>query len=155
MSRTIVGVVSDTHGYLRPEVVEAFEGVDLIIHAGDIGRLDVIHQLQDVAPVCAVRGNVDREAWAKYYPAATTVKVGDLRFHVLHEISQLDLDPHDAGIAAVVSGHSHRSSIENQNGVLYLNPGSAGPRRFTLPVTIARIDVSGKKIRPEIIELFS
>lgn len=153
MSQSTVGVISDTHGLLRHEAVEALEGADLIIHAGDIGRIDVIHQLQEVAPVYAVRGNVDRETWAKDYPITKTIQVGELLFYVCHDIAQLDLLPHDAGVAAVVSGHSHRPSIENQNGVLYLNPGSAGPRRFHLPVTVARIEVAGKQMKPELIEL--
>jgi putative phosphoesterase len=153
MSQSTVGVISDTHGLLRPEAVEAFEGADLIIHAGDIGQIEVIDQLREVAPVYAVRGNVDRGTWAKDFPAIKTVRVGELLFYVCHDISQLDLVPHDAGVAAVVSGHSHRPSIENQNGVLYLNPGSAGPRRFSLPVTVARVEVSGRQMAPELIEV--
>jgi putative phosphoesterase len=138
---------------LHLEAVEALEGTDLIIHAGDIGRIEVIDQLREVAPVYAVRGNVDRGTWAKDFPVTKTVQVGELLFYVCHEISQLDLVPHDAGVAAVVSGHSHRHSFEFRNDVLYLNPGSAGPRRFSLPVTVARVEVSGKQMHPELIEL--
>jgi putative phosphoesterase len=153
LSNARVGVISDTHGLLRPEVVEAFSGVDVIIHAGDMGRVDLIHHLREVAPVHAVRGNVDREPWAKDFPVTEVVEVGGVLFYVIHEIALLDLDPEAAGVAAVVSGHSHRPSIEFRGGVLYLNPGSAGPRRFNLPVTVARVEVSGERLQPEIIEL--
>ena len=124
-----------------------------IIHAGDIGKLEVIHQLRAVAPTVAVRGNVDGQAWAADFPTTEAVKVGELAFWVLHEIAQLDLDPAAAGFAAVVFGHSHQPSIETREGVLYINPGSAGPRRFKLPVTVARVSVAGRDLRPEIITL--
>jgi putative phosphoesterase len=138
---------------LRPEAVEAFRGVDVIIHAGDMGRLDVIHQLREVAPVHAVRGNVDKEPWAKDFPVTEAVEVDGALFWVVHEIALLDLDPEAAEIAAVISGHSHHPSIEFRGRVLYLNPGSAGPRRFNLPVTVARVEVAGEHLRPEIVEL--
>jgi uncharacterized protein len=150
---TLVGVISDTHGLVRPEALAALRGSKLIIHAGDIGTRDVIDQLRQVAPTFVVRGNVDTGAWAAGFPTTEVVEVGQLLFWVLHEIALLDLDPVAAGFAAVVFGHSHQPSIETRHGVLYVNPGSAGPRRFKLPVTVARLSVSGQKIRPEIVEL--
>jgi putative phosphoesterase len=148
-----VGVISDTHGLMRPEALAVLRGSDLIMHAGDVGKAEVIDALGRLAPTFAVRGNIDTEAWAVGLPTTETVAVGQLRFYLLHELSRLDLDPPAAGFAAVVYGHSHRPSIEMRSGVLYLNPGSAGPRRFKLPVTVARVHVSGQKIRPEIIIL--
>jgi putative phosphoesterase len=149
----LVGVISDTHGLLRPEAVAALTGTDLIIHGGDVGAPDVIDALRNLAPTFVVRGNVDKAHWAGALPMTVHVEVGELLFHVLHDISELDLDPAVAGYAAVVYGHSHRPSIEMREGVLFLNPGSAGPRRFNLPVSVARISVSGQQLRPEIIEL--
>lgn len=131
----------------------ALQGSDVIIHAGDVGKAEVIERLREVAPTFAVRGNNDTGPWARDLPVSEVVEVGALSFYVLHEISRLDLEPAAAGFAAVVSGHSHRPSIQFRDGVLYLNPGSAGPRRFTLPVTVARVDVSGRRVRPEIVEL--
>jgi uncharacterized protein len=149
----LVGVISDTHGLLRPEAVAALTGTDLIIHGGDVGTPDVIDALRNLAPTFVVRGNVDKAQWADALPMTADVEVGELLFHVLHDISELDLDPAAVGYAAVVYGHSHRPSIEMRAGVLFLNPGSAGPRRFNLPVSIARVSVSGQQLRPEIIEL--
>ena len=150
--KSVVGLISDTHGLLRPQAIDALRGSELIIHAGDIGKLEVIEQLRAVAPTIAVRGNVDVLAWATEFPMTEAVKVGELTFWVLHEISQLDLDP-AAGFAAVVYGHSHQPSIETREGVRYINPGSAGPRRFKLPVTVARVSVTGREIHAEIINL--
>jgi uncharacterized protein len=149
----IVGVISDTHGLMRPEALVALQGSDLIIHAGDVGNPDVIKTLTGIAPTRVVRGNVDTRGWAAILPMTELVDIGERRFHVLHEISQLDFDPADAGVAAVVFGHSHQPLIEMRQGVLFLNPGSAGPRRFKLPVTVARVGVSGPRMHPEIIEL--
>ena len=149
----IVGVISDTHGLVRPEAVAALRGSELIIHAGDVGRPEVIEELAAIAPTFVVRGNIDQASWAAGLPMTQTVDVGGLRFFVLHEIAQLDLDPAVAGIAAVVFGHSHQPLIETRAGVLFLNPGSAGPRRFKLPVTVARATVSGGRVRAEIVEL--
>jgi putative phosphoesterase len=149
----IVGVISDTHGLMRPQAVAALRGCDLIIHAGDVGNPGVITQLAGIAPIHVVRGNVDKGDWAAELPLTELVEVGERVFFVLHEISQLDLDPADAGFAAVVFGHSHQPLIETRQGVLFLNPGSAGPRRFNLPVSIARIGMSGARMRPEIVEL--
>jgi putative phosphoesterase len=150
---TVVGVISDTHGLIRPQAIAALVGADLIIHAGDVGTPEVIDRLGGLAPVFAVRGNVDTADWAARLPLTRVVEAGALRVFVLHEVSQLALDVAAAGLAAVVFGHSHRPSIETRGGVLFLNPGSAGPRRFKLPVTVARIRVSGRRMRPEIVEL--
>jgi uncharacterized protein len=152
-SEIILGVISDTHGLLRPQAIAALAGSDLIIHGGDVGKPEVIDRLGGVAPTFVVRGNVDTGTWAARLPSTQTVAVGALRFFVLHDIAQLALDPTAAGFAAVVFGHSHRPSIETRDGVLFLNPCSAGPRRFTLPITIARVRVSGQRMHPEIVEL--
>ena len=152
-SEIILGVISDTHGLLRPQAIAALAGSDLIIHAGDVGKPEVIDRLGGVAATFVVRGNIDNGGWADRLPPTQTVEVGALRFFVLHDIAQLDLDPAAAGFAAVVFGHSHRPSIETRDGVLFLNPGSAGPRRFTLPITVARVRVNGRRMHPEIIEL--
>ena len=148
-----IGIISDTHGLLRPEAVERLAGVQHIIHAGDIGRPDVISDLRRIAPVTAVRGNVDRDAWAAGYPRTELVKLGGRFFYVLHNLAELDLDPIAAGIDVVVSGHSHQPKIETVDGVVYLNPGSAGPRRFSLPIALATLDLSGDAIRPCILDL--
>lgn len=153
MRAMLAGIISDTHGLLRPEAVAALEGSDVIIHAGDIGRPEIIERLGRIAPTIAVRGNNDRGAWAASIPLTQVVEVGELLFYVLHESARLDLDPAAAGYAAVVSGHSHRPSIDFREGVLHLNPGSAGPRRFSLPVAVARVAVAGRRMRPEIVEL--
>ena len=145
-----IGIISDTHGLLRPEAVKRLAGVDHIIHAGDIGTPEVIEGLRRIAPVTAIRGNIDRDEWAAAYPSTEFVKLGGRFFYVLHDVKQLDLDPATAGIDVVVSGHSHRPKIETVDGVLYLNPGSAGPRRFTLPIALAILEVTRGAIRPSI-----
>lgn len=148
-----VGVISDTHGLLRPEALDVLRGSDMIIHAGDVGKPEVIDRLGEVAPVHVVCGNIDQGSWAAALPMTELVEVGDHRFFVLHDIAQLDVNPAAAGFAAVVFGHSHRPSIETRNGVLFLNPGSAGPRRFKLPITVARVKTSGRHIRADIVDL--
>jgi putative phosphoesterase len=153
MTEHLVGVISDTHGLLRPEALKALEGVELIIHAGDIGDPRLVRQLERLAPVHAVRGNTDRGDWAASLPTTRVVEVGGVHLYVLHELFTLDLDPAAAGLAAVIYGHSHRPHLEHKNGVLFLNPGSAGPRRFTLPVTLARIKLQGNSLSPELVEL--
>ena len=142
----IIGVIADTHGLLRPEVLELFTGVSLIIHAGDVGTPDVLSTLREIAPVRAVRGNVDKGTWADSVPATDVVEVNDRFIYLLHDLNTLDLDPAAAGMQMVISGHSHRPNESRKNGVLYLNPGRAGPRRFKLPVTAAllRIEESGE-----------
>jgi putative phosphoesterase len=149
----IIGVISDTHGLMRPEALAALRGCERIIHAGDIGTPAVLDALKKIAPTFAVRGNIDAGAWAASLPATELVDAGTHLIHVLHDISELDIDPAEAGFAVVVFGHSHQPSIERRAGVLYLNPGSAGPRRFKLPVAVARITVAGQEMHPEIIEL--
>jgi putative phosphoesterase len=148
-----IGVISDTHGLLRPKALAALQGSDLIIHAGDIGSPDVIQTLRDLAPVFAVRGNVDREAWAHRFPRTQVVDVEDVVLYVLHDVNDMTLDPAAAGFRVVISGHSHRPSVKKDGGVLYLNPGSAGRRRFRLPVTVARLVVEAGEPTAEIIEL--
>jgi uncharacterized protein len=152
-SELLVGVISDTHGLLRPQALAALRGSDMIIHAGDIGDPAIIDQLGAIAPAFAVRGNIDKGDWAAGFPQTQTVAAGELVFYVLHAIAELDVDPAAAGFAAVVYGHSHRPAIETRGGVLYLNPGSAGPRRFDLPISIARVSVSGREVRPELVTL--
>ncbi|MEW6327267.1 MAG: metallophosphoesterase family protein [Thermodesulfobacteriota bacterium] len=149
----LVGVISDTHGLLRPEVIKAFEGIDLIVHAGDIGPEEVLKVLQGVAPVVAVRGNMDRFGWAGKLSKTEVVAVGEALLYVLHDVGELDLDPAAAGFSAVISGHSHRPWIEKQNGVLFLNPGSAGPCRSTLPASVALLRVEGKSLGAQLIAL--
>ena len=153
MTEHLIGVISDTHGLLRPQAVQALEGVELIIHAGDIGNSKILRALARIAPVHAVRGNIDRGAWAADLPQSLVVEVGAVHLYVLHELFCLDLDPAAAGINAVIFGHSHRPHLERQNGVLYLNPGSAGPRRFTLPVTLAHLLVQRDSLQAELVEL--
>jgi len=149
----LVGVISDTHGLLRPEALKALEGVDLIIHAGDIGKPEVLEVLQSVAPVVAVRGNMDKGAWARELPETEVVEIGGLLLYVLHDLNELDLDPVAASFGAVLSGHSHRPSVKEHRGILYLNPGSAGPRRFRLPVSLAHLRIQGGALVAEEITL--
>ena len=137
----LIGLISDTHGLVRPEALLALRGSDLIIHAGDVGGPEVLEALRSVAPLIAVRGNNDTEPWADRLKGTETVEVGDVLIHVLHDVRALALDPSKAGFRAVISGHSHRPSLEERRGVLYLNPGSAGPRRFSLPIAVARLRV--------------
>ncbi len=149
----LLGIISDTHGILRAEAIGALRGSDIIIHAGDVGEPEIIDRLRDLAPTYVVRGNVDRGKWAADLPRSAIVEIGKLRLFVLHQIAELTLDPAAAGHAAVVFGHSHVPSVETRDGVLFLNPGSAGPRRLKLPVTLARAHVSGRRIIPEIVQL--
>jgi putative phosphoesterase len=155
-----IGVISDTHGLLRPEAVPALLGSDLILHAGDIGTPQIIPTLRRIAPVVAVRGNIDSAAgeWTREFPPTNVAEAAGLHLYMLHDLKQLDLNPSAAGFAAVISGHSHqpRFYFENDvqgNAVLYFNPGSAGPRRFSLPISVGRIVVRDGKLWPEIIEL--
>lgn len=143
-----IGVISDTHGLLRPEAREALTGVEHIIHAGDIGSPDIVPRLAEIAPVTAIRGNVDTRPWAQAFPAWDVVTLAGRMIYVIHDVGDLDLDPAAAGIAVVVSGHSHQPKIESRGGVVYLNPGSAGPRRFKLPISLATLDLVGVPLRP-------
>lgn len=155
MVPALVGVISDTHGLLRPEAFKALEGASLIIHAGDIGSPSVLESLKNIAPVVAVRGNMDREGWACKLPFTEVVEIGKVLLYVLHDLCRIDLDPAVSGFSAVISGHSHEPAIENRNNVLFLNPGSAGPKRFNLPVSVALLHIINKSVRPEIITLKS
>jgi uncharacterized protein len=148
-----VGVISDTHGLLRPEAVEVLRGSSLILHAGDVGTPAVLDQLRAIAPTRAVRGNVDTAAWTAVLPMTDLVEIGTRQVYILHDLGALDLDPQAAGFAAVISGHTHRAHAEMRRGVLYLNPGAAGPRRFTLPVSVARLHVDRDRLSHEIVEL--
>ena len=150
---TTLGVISDTHGLLRPEAVDALRGVSRILHAGDIGAPEILEQLQALAPVTAVCGNVDGGALARKLPLSEVIEVDGISIYMLHILEKLDLKPEAAGFSAVIYGHSHVPKIEEKNGVLYFNPGSAGPRRFKLPVTVGKLMVEGEKIHAEIVEL--
>ncbi len=149
----ILGVISDTHGRLRPEAVEALRGSNRILHAGDVGAPEILDALAQIAPVTAVRGNVDSEHWALSLPEAGVVEVAGVSIYILHDLGQLDLKPQAAGFRVVVYGHSHQPKIEEKNGVLYFNPGSAGPRRFHLPVSVGKLVIEAGKVRAELMEL--
>jgi putative phosphoesterase len=148
-----VGVISDTHGLLRPEAVAALASVDLIVHAGDIGSAALLEELGTIAPVLAVRGNNDRGPWAASLPETVTAEIGGLRLYVIHDLKTLPTHPTDLGIDVIISGHSHKPSVERRSGVLLLNPGSAGPRRFSLPIAVARLCVGPSGPTAEIVEL--
>ena len=149
----IIGLISDTHGLLRPEAVKALTGADLILHAGDIGTWEVLKQLRSLAPVVAVRGNVDKEEWALAIPERDVSQVGSVCIYMLHDLNELDVSPVAAGFQVVVSGHSHQPSVERRGGVLFVNPGSAGPRRFRLPVSVARLVIEGSAVHCEVVPL--
>lgn len=153
--RTIqtIGLISDTHGLLRPEALRALKGSDLIIHAGDVGGPEILDELRRLAPVVAVKGNVDMDAWCSDLPETAVAETGFALIYVLHDVKALDLKPAAAGMAMVVSGHSHKPLRGEREGVLYVNPGSAGPRRFNLPVTVARVDLRQKPWRVDFIDL--
>ena len=152
-ARQLIGVISDTHGLLRPEALYALTGVDLIIHAGDIGKPEVLVELKKIAPVAAIKGNNDSGDWAQRLPDTRTVKVGQHRLYVIHNVNELDFDPAARKFRVVISGHSHKPSIAEKNGALFVNPGSPGPRRFNLPLAVGKIRVDGADVRAEIIEL--
>ena len=153
MPDTHIGVISDTHGLLRPAALNALRGSDLIIHAGDIGASDIVGALEGIAPVRAISGNIDVRPWARKFPPTDVVEVADVFLYVLHDLKQLDLDPRAAGFAAVISGHSHKPSIVVRDSVLYFNPGSAGPRRFKLPISVGRLRIRAGKLAAELVEL--
>ena len=149
-----IGLISDTHGLLRPEAIDVLRGSDFIVHAGDIGE-GVLEPLSTIAPVTAVRGNNDRGPWAGRVEEAQWLRFGEVTLHVLHDLADLAIDPKAADVDVVVSGHSHRPKIERRGGILYVNPGSAGPVRFNLPVSVALVQVSGKEVSARIVELES
>ena len=148
-----IGIISDTHGLLRPEAERLLEGVDHIVHGGDIGRPEIVAALRRIAPLTAIRGNVDTGGWARDYAETERVRLAERSIFVLHDLNALRIDPLAVGIDVIVSGHSHVPKIDTVDGVLYLNPGSAGPRRFKLPITLATLDVTADGLRPVIHEL--
>jgi putative phosphoesterase len=148
-----VGLISDTHGLVRPQALEFLRGSDFIVHAGDICGPDVLKALEALAPLTVVRGNNDKGDWAQKISETEVLQVGEVSIYVLHDLAELDLDPVAAGFRVVVSGHSHRPSIEERNGVLYVNPGSAGPRRFKLPIAVAELQIAGRSVKAKMVEL--
>jgi len=154
-SATVIGVISDTHGLLRPEALDALRGSHHIIHAGDIGSSEIVEDLSRIARVTAVRGNIDKDAWAQQLPETEVVEFGKVSIYILHDLSKLDLNAKAAGFGVVISGHSHIPKQETRGGVLYFNPGSAGPRRFKLPVTLGRLIVDKGSVQSEILQLRS
>jgi len=150
---TRIGVISDTHGLLRPEAVAFLRGCEHIVHGGDIGNADVLAQLAALAPLTVVRGNNDTGAWAERVPETALIEVVGVRIYAIHDLALIDVDPADMGAQVVVSGHSHRPKVERRGGVLYLNPGSAGPRRFRLPVAVGEVVVRGGEVSGRVVEL--
>jgi putative phosphoesterase len=148
-----VGLISDTHGLLRPEATASLQGCDHILHGGDIGAPDILKRLATLAPVTAVRGNNDTEAWAASLPATQLLELPAVRIYLIHNLDELELEPAAADIRVIVSGHSHRGLIRERDGVLYVNPGSAGPRRFRLPISVAQLEISGTHVAAKLIEL--
>jgi len=151
--RCEIGVISDTHGLVRPEVLAAFDGVNLILHAGDIGTAEVLDELQKIAPVVAVRGNNDKGMWSKSIPDCKLIRQGSVSIYMLHDVKELKTMPAAGPVQVVISGHSHRPSIQDRDGVLFVNPGSAGPRRFKLPISVARLTIRGSAVHAELTQL--
>ncbi|TCS36263.1 hypothetical protein EDC30_10780 [Paucimonas lemoignei] len=148
-----VGLISDTHGLMRPEALDFLKGSDHIIHGGDIGKPAILETLAELAPLTAIRGNNDKDAWAANLPETVLVKIGEVPIYVLHDLSQLGTDLHAAGVRVVVSGHSHRALVQERDGILFVNPGGAGPRRFRLPITVAELLIDKHSVTPRIAEL--
>lgn len=146
----IIGIIADTHGLLRPEALAALRGSEHIIHAGDIGAPEIIPRLEQIAPVTAIRGNIDNAPWARHLPEIEVVAMAGVNIYIIHDLNALDLDAKAAGFDAIISGHSHQPKREMKDGILYLNPGSAGPRRFNLPISVGRLEIEGKKLKAEI-----
>ena len=149
----LVGVISDTHGLLRPEAVAALAGVDHILHAGDMGDPAILDALRNIAPVTAIRGNVDVSGDCARLPETELVELGGVGVYMIHDLGALDLDPVAAGVGVVISGHSHKAKIERKRGVLYFNPGSAGPKRFSLPISVGLLKIVGGKVEARVVEL--
>jgi putative phosphoesterase len=148
-----IGIISDTHGLLRPEAVELLRGSEHIIHAGDIGAPEIVGELEKIAPVTAIRGNVDTEAWARRFAETEVVELGGVFLYVIHDVNAIDLHPKAAGFATVISGHSHKPKQGVKDGVLYFNPGSAGPRRFKLPISVGRLSIHESRLSCEILQI--
>jgi uncharacterized protein len=148
-----VGLISDTHGLLRPEAVAFLRNSDVIVHAGDIGDAEILRELNALAPVTAVRGNNDRGPWANPIAETQVIQVADVAIYVIHDVAELDRDPVAAGVHVVVSGHSHKPAVQTRHGVLYVNPGSAGPRRFSLPIAVAELEITGSSVKANLVEL--
>jgi uncharacterized protein len=148
-----IGVISDTHGLVRPEAIAALKGSELILHAGDIGKPQVLESLASIAPVLAIRGNNDRKIWAQKIPDILMLRINGARVYIIHDVNDLEIDPGAAGFHAVISGHSHKPGLVRRDGTIFLNPGSAGPRRFKLPVAVSRLTVRGQTVRAKVIEL--
>jgi len=148
-----IGVISDTHGLLRPQALEALRGSDHILHAGDVGDPTILDALKAIAPITAIRGNIDTHGQCAQLPPTELVEFDGLSLYMLHDLNALDLDPVSAGIGAILSGHSHQPKIERRSGVLYFNPGSAGPRRFSLPITLGLLEIQSGQIEPRLIHL--
>lgn len=145
-----IGLISDTHGLLRPEALAYLQGSDFIVHGGDIGSPEILEQLAQIAPVTAVRGNNDRDDWAMQVPETDFLQVGELFIYALHDLALLDIDPASAGVQVVITGHSHKPIVQERDGVLFVNPGSAGPRRFTLPISAGELIVDGARVQANI-----
>ena len=148
-----IGLISDTHGLIRPEALEALRGSDCLIHAGDIGKLEVLTALEAIAPIFAIKGNIDNQPWARRLPDTRKITLATTKIFVIHNVNELPFDAAARGIRVVISGHSHKPAIQTKNNVLFVNPGSAGPRRFKLPICVGRLIVNGQRIDAEIIEL--
>ena len=149
----LIGVISDTHGLVRPEAMQALQEVDLIFHAGDIGKPQVLEELRFIAPVIAVRGNNDKGQWAEAIPESRVFEIGAVSIYLLHDVKQLDFEPAAVGFKVVISGHSHQPAVQESKGVLFINPGSAGPKRFKLPISVAHLRVTGVRVSAQIVEL--
>ena len=148
-----IGLISDTHGLMRPEAIAFLQGSDFIVHGGDIGNAGILEALAAIAPLTAVRGNNDREPWADAIAETELVKFGGVHLYAIHDLAQLDIDPPAAGVRVVVSGHSHKPKVEERDGVLYINPGSAGPRRFKLPISVAELVIDGASVTARVVSI--
>jgi putative phosphoesterase len=152
-SAKFIGLISDTHGLIRPQALAALEGADLIIHAGDIGKPEVVEALKTIAPLIAIKGNVDKGDWAKHLPETKALRIGAVKLFVIHNVKDLDFAPAARHFNVVISGHSHKPLIVNRDGVLFVNPGSAGPRRFKLPIALGKLWLDGRDVTAELVEL--